>query len=100
MISQVGFGLLGFVAVLPALLVIALGFGAGGSAAVAALAIGIGWILLSSLVIATLNGIFQTALYRFAADLPTGAFDGDLNAAFAPRQGGGLGGGMPRGFAG
>jgi hypothetical protein len=98
-IAQVGFGLLGFLLVLPAMLVIGLGFTAGGSAAVAAIVAGVAWILFASLVVAALNGIFQTALYRFAADLPTGAFDGDLQAAFAPKAGRGLGGG-PRGFAG
>jgi len=85
--AQVGFGLLGLLAVLPAIAVIALGFSAGGAAAVAAIAIGVAWILFASLVLATLNGIFQTALYRYASGLDTGAFDADLNAAFAPRRG-------------
>jgi hypothetical protein len=97
--AQVGFGILGFLAALPAILVIAMGFGAGGSIAVITIAAGIGWILFASLVVATLSGIFQTALYRYAAGLPTGSFDGDLDAAFAPKAGGGFGG-MPRGFGG
>lgn len=98
-IAQVGFGLVGFLLALPAVLVIGLGFTAGGSAAVAAIVIGIAWILFGSLVMAALNGIFQTALYRFAAGLPTGAFDGDLETAFAPKTGRGFGG-APRGFGG
>lgn len=97
--AQVGFGILGFLAAIPALAIIWLGFTAGGPAAVAAIVIGVGWILLASLVVATLSGIFQTALYRYASGLPTGAFDGDLDAAFAPKTGGGFSG-MPRGFGG
>jgi len=98
--AQVGFGILGFLAALPALLVIGLGFSAGGSVAVIAIALAIGWILFASLVTATLSGIFQTALYRFAAGLPTDSFDGQLEGAFAPKTGRGLGGSMPRGIAG
>ncbi len=90
--ARVGFGLLGILAALPAIAVIALGFNAGGAAAVVAISIGVAWILVASLVLAALNGIFQTALYRYAAGLGTGAFDGDLNAAFAPKP--------PRGFGG
>ena len=55
-----------------------------------AIVAGIGWILFASLVVATLSGIFQTALYRYSAGLPTGAFDGDLDSAFAQESGAGL----------
>lgn len=96
--AQVGFGLLGFVAALPAIVVVALAVNAGGSAAVAGIAIAVAWILLVSLVLAALNGIFQTALYRYAIGVGTGAFDGDLSSAFAPRQRGGFG--SSRGFGG
>jgi len=99
MAAQVGFGLLGILAALPAIAIIALGFSAGGAAAVAAIAIGVAWILVTALVLAALNGIFQTALYRYAAQMGTGAFDGDLGSAFAPRRRGSFGS-TPRGFAG
>ena len=87
--AQVGFGLLGFVAVLPGLLVLAGGIAAGGSIAVLAVAVAVLWILLVAMVLSALNGIFQTALYRYAAEVDApGAFGGhDLNAAFAPKQG-------------
>jgi hypothetical protein len=98
--AQVGFGLLGFLAALPAIAVVWLGINAGGSAAVAAIAIGVGWILLTALVITALSGIFQTALYRYAAGLDTGAFDGDLDSAFAPKTRRGFGPGTPPGIAG
>jgi hypothetical protein len=97
--AQVGFGLLGFILVIPAIAVIWLGISAGGAATIAAIAIGVGWILLTSLVLAALNGIFQTALYRYAAGMSTGAFDGNLSTAFAPKAPRGFGG-TPRGFGG
>jgi hypothetical protein len=58
------------------------------------------WILASAMVISALNGIFQTALYRYAAGVgSTGAFGGaELQTAFAPSaRRGGFG---PRGIAG
>jgi len=99
MAAQVGFGLLGLLAALPAIAVVALGFNAGGAAAVVAIAIGVGWLLLVTLVLAALNGIFQTALYRYASGLDTGAFDANLEQAFAPKRGRGFGS-VPRGFGG
>ncbi|MEE8497942.1 MAG: DUF6159 family protein [Acidimicrobiia bacterium] len=99
MAAQVGFGLLGLLAALPAIAIIALGFNAGGSAAVVAIAIGVAWILVAVLVLTALNGIFQTALYRHATGMGTGAFDGNLSSAFAPKVSRGFGS-TPRGFGG
>jgi hypothetical protein len=96
--AQVGFGLLGFVAVIPGILVIAAGVAAGETIAFFAIAIGVLWMLLVAMVLSALNGIFQTALYRYAAGADgAGAFGGhDLGAAFAPKTGGrgGFGGGI------
>jgi hypothetical protein len=93
--AQIGFGLLGFVAALPAFLVAGLGVAAGGVIAVAAIAVAVMWALGVAMVLSALNGIFQTALYRFAVGLGTGSFaTGELQAAFAPRAGRGLGGGF------
>jgi hypothetical protein len=97
--AQVGFGLLGFLLALPAIAVIWLGISAGGAATIAGIAVGVGWILLTSLVLAALNGIFQTALYRYAAGMGTGAFDGNLSTVFAPKAPKGFGA-TPRGFGG
>lgn len=97
--AQVGFGLLGFLLALPAIAVLWLGFTAGGAAAVAAIVAGVGWIILSALVVTALSGIFQTALYRYATGASTGAFDGDLTNAFVPKRGRGFGA-TPRGFGG
>ena len=54
--------------------------------------VGILWMIAVTLVMATLNGIFQTALYLFAAEgrVPGGFFDGvSFNDAFAPKRAGG-----------
>lgn len=93
--AQVGFGLLGFVAILPAVLVVALGVAAGGAVAVLAIAIAVVWALGVAMTLSALNGIFQTALYRYAAGLDTGAFGtGTLQQAFAARHRSGFGGGF------
>jgi hypothetical protein len=98
--AQVGFGLIGILAALPAILVIGIGVAAGGALAAILIGLGVLWIVLAALVIATLSGIFQTALYRYAAGVPTGAFDtASLEASFAPKRGG-RGFTTPRGFGG
>ena len=88
MAAQIGFGLLGFVAVLPAFLLGAGAIAAGGALAFAGLAVAVLWVLAVVMVLSALNGIFQTALYRYAAGRDTeGAFGGhDLSAAFAPKS--------------
>ncbi len=99
--AQVGFGLLGFVVALPAILIAVAAFALGETIGVIGLIVAVLWILGASMVISALNGIFQTALYRYAAGVgSTGAFGGgELQAAFAPsaRRSGGFG---PRGIAG
>ncbi|MDH3471378.1 MAG: DUF6159 family protein, partial [Acidimicrobiia bacterium] len=97
--AQVGFGLIGFVAVLPAVLVAFLGISAGGAGAVVAIAIAVLWVILVTLVISALSGVFQTALYHYAVDgeVPSGYFSNDaLSASFAQkhRRSGGFGGGI------
>jgi hypothetical protein len=98
--AQVGFGLVGFVAMVPAFLVAAATVSVGGAIAVVGIGVAVLWVLTVAMVMSALSGIFQTALYRFAAGLGTtdGAFgEGQLQAAFAARRGGTR---FPRGFAG
>jgi hypothetical protein len=95
--AQVGFSLIGFLAVLPAIAVIALGAAAGGVVLGAGIAVALVWIILVVVVLAALSVIFQTALYHFATDgrVPAGYFsDATMAAAFAPKQrrAGGFGG--------
>jgi Family of unknown function (DUF6159) len=89
-VAQAGFGLFGFVAILPAIAVGALGI-ASGSGVVAGVAIGIAvaWIAIVMVVLSALSGIYRTALYRYAVDdQAPPAFSGtDLSSAFQPRRG-------------
>jgi hypothetical protein len=92
--AQLGFGLFGFVAAIPALIVIAAGAATSSSAAVVlTVAIGVAWLVVVSVVISALSGIFRMALYRFAVDGTTPpAFAGiDLEHALGPRQNRGSG---------
>lgn len=98
--AQVGFGLIGFLAMLPAILVVVGAAAAGGAIAVLGVGVALVWILGVIMVLSALNGIFQTALYRYAAGVAgeTGPFgSGELQAAFQPKGGGS---GFTRGFAG
>jgi hypothetical protein len=106
-----GLGALGFVVMLPAFALAAIGVATGVTAIlVVTIAVAVAWFAVAQAVIAALSGIFRTALYRYAADgvVPVPFQGTALPQAFAPRQGeaggrrfGGLGGfGGPGGFSG
>jgi hypothetical protein len=88
-IGQFGFGLIGMVAMLPGLVV---GGGLAASGSSALVGVGIGVMVVSvivvSVVMSALSGIFKTALYLYAAEgtlVPEyGAVD--LRAAFLPKR--------------
>ncbi len=82
--AQMGFGLLGFVAVIPALLVGGLMLSAGGVVAFVGVVIAVAYIAVVAVVLSALNGIFQTALYMYAAEgVIPGPFQGtNLPATF------------------
>ncbi len=87
--AQFGFGILGFLAALPAILLIVLGALAGGVALVGFIVIAVLWLIAVAVVIAALSGIFQTALYHYAVsgEVPGQYFPPQaFNDAFAPRQ--------------
>ena len=67
LIGQVGFGLIGFLFMLPGLIIAGL---LAVTQPVAGLVIGGIWIAVVSVVTSTLSGIFRTALYQFAAGEP------------------------------
>ncbi|MDX1690924.1 MAG: DUF6159 family protein [Acidimicrobiia bacterium] len=92
--AQVGFGLLGFLVALPAILVAVGGFALGETIGVVLLGVAILWILATAMVITALNGVFQAALYRFAADQDVPDAFGSLESAFVPKGGGGIRGGF------
>jgi hypothetical protein len=97
--AQVGFGLLGFLLALPAMLLAAGAFAIGQQIGLIVLGLAVLWMLTVSLVLTALNGIFQTALYRYAVGAEgTGYFtEADMRHAFAGKGGRSL---MPPGFSG
>lgn len=85
LIAQAGFGLLGLVLMLPAIVIAML---VGVAIPVAGLAIAAVWVAIVSVVLSALNGIFRTALYMYAATEQTPAFftEQELAGAFAPKK--------------
>ncbi len=77
--AQVGFGFLGFIAALPG---VALGVLSGYTGLFLFAVVGVLWLAGVAIVLATLSGIFQTALYHYAVDgaVPGGYYD---NRSFA-----------------
>jgi hypothetical protein len=102
-VGQAGLGIVGFLATLPGVLIIAIGAGLGTAGLVVFGAIGVVWILVAATVVAALSGIYRTALYHYAStgQVP-GEFAGvDFQAAFGPRRtNGGTSGGFGGGFGG
>ncbi len=86
--ARIGFGLLGFVLVIPGLIVGGAAIAVGGAVAVVGIALAAGWIALVVVVMTALSAIFQTALYMYASSgaVPSG-FGADLTAAFGPPTG-------------
>ncbi len=86
--AQVGLGIVGFLAMLPAVALMVLGALAGALSGVF-IGVGVLWIVVVAVVIVALSGIFQTALYHFAVDgqAPSGYFDNQVMAdAFRTRR--------------
>jgi hypothetical protein len=105
MITNAGIGLVALVATIAGLVPCMLLLAVGGPIAVLGVGIAIAWVLGVQLVAATLTGIFQTALYRFATAGSAPGFDNDqLRQAFRPRRSnggfGGFGGFSGGGFGG
>lgn len=95
LISQGGLGILGFVAILPAIAIAGL-LAVTGIVALAIVGIiaAIAWILVASVAIAALTAIYQAALYEYAVEgqVPEAFADSDLENSFSPRsdEGGGF----------
>jgi len=84
LIAQSGLGLVGFLAMLPG---IAVAVAIGALVPIAGIAVGVAWIIITSTIMAALNGIFRTALYLFAAGQPVNWFDQTtMENAFRPKQ--------------
>lgn len=86
--GQLGFGILGFVAALPAVICIAIAILVGSWAVSVPLGIVAAlWLIMVSVVISAMTGIYKTALYRYAVDgrAPAAFEASDLADAFTPR---------------
>ena len=85
--ARVGFGLLGFVAIIPAVLVVVATGALGGAALVLGILLAIPYLALVVVVLTALNAVFQTALYLYATtgSVPTGFDDSNLQASFSIR---------------
>jgi Family of unknown function (DUF6159) len=85
LIGQLGFGLIGFLAMLPGLVI-------GGlllvSLPIVGIVVGGLWIAVVAVVVSTMTGIFRAVLYQYASGGPIpGQFDADaLASAFQPRR--------------
>lgn len=87
--GQFGFGLLGLLAMLPGAAFIGLGIATGTLvAAIPLVAIGAVLVLVASIIIQAMSGIYKTALYRFAVDgkAPPAFAGADLGGAFKQRS--------------
>jgi len=86
--ARVGFGLLGFVLIIPAVILVAIG-GATGVGAFLAITIiaAVTWVALVVVVLTALNAVFQTALYMYATSgsMPSGFESSPLGQAFGQR---------------
>jgi len=87
-LGNVGIGAFGFLLFLPGVLVAGLGFAAGGAVAWVCFAVAVVWFLAAAVVTSALSGIYQTALYHFAAarTVPQEFAAADLGNAFPPKR--------------
>lgn len=85
LIAQAGFGVLGLLLMIPAVVVMLL---VGVAIPLAGLAIAALWVAIVSVVLSALNGIYRTALYMYAAGEPATAYftQEQLEAAFTPKR--------------
>lgn len=82
LIARVGFGLLGFVLVIPAVIAAVLATSVG--AAWVGIPLAVAWVVVVAVVITALNAIFQTALYMYATTgvVPQGFEGSSLSQSF------------------
>jgi hypothetical protein len=87
-IGQGGLGIVGFLAAIPGVLLVAIGAAIGTAGLIVLGAVGVAWIIASAVIVSALSGIYRTALYHFAASgrVPGEFSDLDLHDAFRPRR--------------
>jgi hypothetical protein len=87
-VGQAGLGVLGIFVVAPAVVLVGFGVALGTAGIVVFGAVGVAWLIVASTVMAALNGIYRTALYRFATtgEVPADFSGTDFRGAFRPRH--------------
>jgi hypothetical protein len=85
--ARVGFGLLGIVAIIPAVIVLFATGALGGAALVVGILLAVPYLALVVVVLTALNAVFQTALYLYATtgSVPAEFDDSNLQASFSTR---------------
>ena len=88
-VGNAGVGLVSFLASLPGIAVFAVGASAGGSAGIGLMVLAGLWLIAVAVITSALSGIYQTALYRYAASgsVAPAFADANLGQAFPPRGG-------------
>jgi len=83
--ARVGFGLLGLLAMIPAVIVVALTGALGGAALVVGIGVAVIYVGLVIVTLTALNAVFQTALYLYATtgSVPTGYENSNLRNSFS-----------------
>jgi hypothetical protein len=90
LMAQIGLGLIGLIAFLPGILVIALGVMAGDMlVTIPLIAVAAVYLAVAASIVSALSGIYRTALYRYAVDgqVPEAFASTDMEHAFGKRKG-------------
>ena len=89
LMAQIGLGLIGLLAFLPGIGIIALGVAAGGVATIVLIAVAVLYLAIAGSILGALSGIYRTALYRYAVDgqVPVAFATTDMEHAFGQRKG-------------
>jgi hypothetical protein len=87
-VGNAGVGLVSFLGSLPGIALIAIGASSGGAGGVALIGVGVVWLIVVAVVASALSGIYQTALYRYAASgsVAPAFADASLGQAFPRRD--------------
>ena len=83
--ARVGFGVLGMIAMIPAVIVLALAGALGGPALAVGMLVAVPYAALVIVVLTALNAVFQTALYLYATtgSVPSGYENSNLPDSFS-----------------
>jgi hypothetical protein len=82
--ARVGFGLLGFIAIIPAVLLVVIMGALGQAALIVGIVIAVAYVAVVVVVMTALNAVFQTALYLYATtgSVPSGFENSNLQDSF------------------